>query len=78
MNIDIEKFRKFMEEAASERGAFTAFALFLREDAPGVWDLVVSAPWLKDCDQKRSRSSRRACQPQLAKKGFYHFHASLR
>lgn len=44
--------RKFLEKLiaiertmAAERGPFTLFALFLREDAPRVWDLVLSAPW---------------------------------
>jgi hypothetical protein len=27
--------------------ATTLFALFKREDAPGTWDLVVSAPWIE-------------------------------
>lgn len=52
MNIDLQKLREFMEDAASKQGAFTLFALLLREDAPNVWDLVVSAPWLKDGDLK--------------------------
>ncbi|MBM4031976.1 MAG: hypothetical protein FJ291_09345 [Planctomycetes bacterium] len=29
-----------------EKGEFALFGLFLREDAPNRWDLVVSAPWL--------------------------------
>ncbi len=48
MNIDIDELRKFMEGVASKRGAFTVFALFLRDEAPDVWDLVVSAPWLEE------------------------------
>jgi hypothetical protein len=32
---------------SSERGDFTLFALFLREDAQDKWDLVVAAPWLE-------------------------------
>ena len=27
---------------------FTLFALFMREEVPGRWDLVVSAPWVSD------------------------------
>lgn len=34
-----------------EKGEFALFGLFLREDAPNRWDLVVSAPWL-DRDRK--------------------------
>lgn len=33
------------KELAKENGPFSLFALFLREDAPNKWDLVVSAPW---------------------------------
>ena len=29
-------------------GPFTLFGLFLREDSPNKWDLVVSAPWLEE------------------------------
>jgi hypothetical protein len=30
---------------ADEKGPLNLFALFLREDAPGKWDLLVAAPW---------------------------------
>ena len=46
--IDLEKLRLVMDEVAEEKGPFTLFGLFLREDAPNRWDLVVSAPWLED------------------------------
>lgn len=36
-----------MHEIAAKKGDFTLFALFKRADAPGTWDLVVSAPWLE-------------------------------
>jgi hypothetical protein len=39
--------RKAMHEIAAKKGDFTLFALFRRADAPGTWDLVVSAPWLE-------------------------------
>ena len=39
--------RKAMHEIAAKKGEFTLFAKFLRSDAPGTWDLVVSAPWLE-------------------------------
>ena len=32
---------------ANEKGPFLLFALILREDAPDLWDLVVSAPWIE-------------------------------
>jgi hypothetical protein len=34
------------------KGPFDLFGIFLRDDAPGVWDLVVAAPWLKDSNMK--------------------------
>ena len=37
-----------MHEVAAKKGDFTLFGLFMRADAPGTWDLVVSAPWLED------------------------------
>lgn len=39
--------RKAMHAIAARNGDFTLFALFMRSDAPGTWDLVVSAPWLE-------------------------------
>ena len=36
-----------MREIAAKKGQFTLFGLFMRADAPGKWDLVVSAPWLE-------------------------------
>ncbi len=45
--ISTETFRKAMREIAAKKGDFTLFALLLRANAPGTWDLVVSAPWLK-------------------------------
>jgi hypothetical protein len=32
---------------SDKKGAFNLFALFLREDAPDKWDLVMAAPWLE-------------------------------
>jgi len=45
------KFAKLESEVAAARGDFTLFALFLREDVPDRWDLVISAPWAS-VDQK--------------------------
>ena len=42
----IEKFARLEAEIAQERGDFTFFALFMREDVPDRWDLIVSAPWV--------------------------------
>ena len=42
----IEKLRAMELEVVAEKGEFTLFALFLRENAPNVWDLLASAPWI--------------------------------
>ena len=39
--------RKAMRDIAAKKGDFTLFAKIRRADAPGTWDLVVSAPWLE-------------------------------
>ena len=41
------RLRKAMRDIASTKGDFTLFAQIRRSDAPGTWDLVVSAPWLE-------------------------------
>ena len=41
-----EKFARLESQIAQERGDFTLFALFMREDVPDRWDLIVSAPWV--------------------------------
>src|SRR5438552_15438902 len=47
-----EKFAELESHIAQEKGPFALFALFMREDAPDRWDLIVSAPWTGD--DKRS------------------------
>ena len=42
-----ERLRITEKEMANEKGPFLLFALILREDAPDLWDLVVSAPWIE-------------------------------
>lgn len=42
-----EKLVSLEKEIASEKGPFDLFALFLREESPNRWDLVVSASWIK-------------------------------
>jgi hypothetical protein len=41
-----------MQEIAAKKGDFALFGLFMRADAPGTWDLVVSAPWLEQGNLK--------------------------
>lgn len=44
----LTKFRDLESHIAAEQGDFVLFALFMREDAPDRWDLIVSAPWVGD------------------------------
>lgn len=46
--IDLEKLQQVMRAVARKKGPFTLFGLFLREDAPDKWDLVVSSAWLEE------------------------------
>jgi hypothetical protein len=46
--IEIDKLRQVMEQVSVEKGDFTLFGLFLREESPDKWDLVISAPWLEE------------------------------
>lgn len=41
------QFQKLERSLSSEKGEFELFALFLPEDSPGKWDLLISAPWIK-------------------------------
>jgi len=47
MKTAIDALRKIERAISKERGPFTLFALFLREEALEKWDLVVSAPWIE-------------------------------
>jgi len=42
----VEKLRTEEAAIAKEKGDFDLFALFLREDAPNKWDLLVAAEWI--------------------------------
>ena len=46
MNEIVKKLVQTEQEMAAEKGRFLVFALFLREDAPDLWDVVVAAPWV--------------------------------
>lgn len=41
-----EKLTSLERDITSEKGEFSLFGLFLREDADKKWDLLASAPWL--------------------------------
>jgi hypothetical protein len=42
-----EKLVSIEQEVSSEKGEFSLFGLFLREDIENKWDLVVSASWIE-------------------------------
>lgn len=42
----LNKLESLEKQIANEKGDFSLFGLFLREDAEDRWDLVVAAPWL--------------------------------
>ena len=46
--IQIEKLQKLMKRVEARKGPFTLFAVFMREDSPGLWDLVIAAPWMDE------------------------------
>lgn len=48
MNIDKGKLSQLMDEVSAEKGEFTLFGLFERDEAPDKWELVVSSPWLEE------------------------------
>ena len=47
MKAIANKLRRQEEIMANEKGPFDLFALFLREDAHGKWDLIVAAKWIE-------------------------------
>lgn len=46
--IDLKTLKLACDAIAAEKGPFTLFALFLRNETPDKWDLVVSSPWLEE------------------------------
>ena len=52
MKDSVAKFREIELLISTEKGPFNLFALFLREDSPNKWDLVLSAPWIKANDKE--------------------------
>ncbi len=47
MKEQIEKLQKVEKSLSESKGQFELFALFLREDSPDKWDLVISADWAR-------------------------------
>lgn len=42
----MNKLESLEKDIAGEKGEFSLFGIFLREDAENRWDLVIAAPWL--------------------------------
>lgn len=66
--ISTTKLKKAMREISEKKGEFAFLGLFLRAEAPGLWDLVVSAPWLEQGSLKRSPNSRHSCPTPSVRK----------
>ena len=47
MNTIIEKLHDLERKISEDKGQFSLFALFLREDAQDKWDLLAAAPWIE-------------------------------
>lgn len=62
----VNKFVELERRLSREKGEFTLFALFLREDSLDKWDLIVAAPWIE--------SDRKAALPYITKKIQTTFH----
>jgi hypothetical protein len=44
----IDKLVQVEKDISSDKGSFLLFALFLREDAPDLWDLLIAAKWVEE------------------------------
>lgn len=65
----VEKLQRAEKRLSAARGPFVLFALFLREDELKLWDLVLSAEWLKD-DLEHLRWLHKELQKELTPEDF--------
>ncbi len=63
-----DKLRKLEQDLSLEKGPFHLFALFLRADAPDVWDVVVAADWMEQDQVGALREISRHVQQSLKPK----------
>jgi len=63
----VEQVAKVENALSKENGEFDLFALFLREDAPGKWDLLIAAPWAEKDKASALKSVSRGLQEALGK-----------
>jgi hypothetical protein len=47
MTLPLDKFSAIERLTSRERGKFSLFALFLREDSDDKWDFLAAAPWIE-------------------------------
>jgi hypothetical protein len=47
MKKTAEKLQTIESDLSQEHGEFELFALFLREDSPDKWDLIISSDWAR-------------------------------
>jgi hypothetical protein len=47
MKEQAEKLQRVEKSLSESKGPFELFALFLREDSPNKWDLLISADWAR-------------------------------
>lgn len=48
MKEQVKKLQAVERKLCDSKGPFELFALFLREDAPNKWDLLISADWARN------------------------------
>lgn len=48
----VDKLSAIERETSLEKGDYNLFALFLREDSPNKWDILVSANWIDENKEK--------------------------
>lgn len=53
MKEQVEKIKNIEKSLSESKGQFELFALFLREDSPNKWDILISADWART-DKKAS------------------------
>ena len=61
----VEKLKQKEQAMTQAKGPFDLFALFLREDAPYKWDLVVAAKWIEENKQEALKYISKALQESL-------------
>lgn len=62
----LEEMVSIERQASREKGEFYLFALFLREESPGKWDLLVSAPWIEPDEEAALKYLSSLVQSRLA------------